>query len=340
MSLSVFPWIAVNIGRTQLGNAAGFGDDPFLSFEEARLSVRLAPLLFQQTVTIGTASLDSFSLNLEVAADGSNNWSDFAEAGEAAPAEETTDAGGAQALDIAEVKLSNASVSFRDAQAGTSNTITGLSLTTSSVAAGDPFDIQAEFEFSAEPAGISGRLEFSSTMTFSEGNEQMSLRDFQINGHFDIAVIAAFKEFSRYRIHSELAIRAVHTQDHVLEGHSREIGFFESRGPVRVERSDQVNWNFDITFCRRCAAGVRIRRRHIAVDVDAVRRQIELKCAVRRQWHADLTGQCRVIESNRHRCQSKRCLSNGSISAERHSCKCIGIRSGQRLDTDRLHEFF
>ena len=63
LSLSVFPWIAVNIGRTQLGNAEGFGDDPFLSFEEARLSVRLAPLLFQQTVTIGTASLDSFALN-------------------------------------------------------------------------------------------------------------------------------------------------------------------------------------------------------------------------------------------------------------------------------------
>ena len=51
LSLSVFPWIAVNIGRTQLGNAEGFGDEPFLSFEEARLSVRLAPLLFQQTVT-------------------------------------------------------------------------------------------------------------------------------------------------------------------------------------------------------------------------------------------------------------------------------------------------
>ena len=70
LSLSVFPWIAVNIGRTQLGNADGFGDEPFLSFEEAKLSVRLAPLLFQQTVTIGTATLDTFSLNLEIAANG------------------------------------------------------------------------------------------------------------------------------------------------------------------------------------------------------------------------------------------------------------------------------
>lgn len=185
LSLSVFPWIAVNIGRTQLGNAEGFGDEPFLSFEEARLSVRLAPLLFQQTITIGTASLDSFSLNLEVTSDGRSNWDDLAETGEVAPAEETADTGDMRALDIAEIRLSNASASFRDAQTGTENIISGLSLTTSRVAAAEPFDLEAEFDFQAEPAGISGHLEFASTMTFSEGNEQLALRDFSIDGRLD-----------------------------------------------------------------------------------------------------------------------------------------------------------
>ena len=169
LSLSVFPWIAVNIGRTQLGNADGFGDEPFLSFEEAKLSVRLAPLLFQQTVTIGTATLDAFSLNLEVAANGRTNWDDLAEAGDSAPVEEAgdTDTGNAQTLDIAEIRLSNASISFRDAQAGTANTISGLTLATSGIAAEEPFDIDTEFDFSADPAGNSGHLEFSSTMTDS-----------------------------------------------------------------------------------------------------------------------------------------------------------------------------
>ena len=189
LSLSVFPWIAVNIGRTQLGNAEGFGDEPFLSFEEARLSVRLAPLLFQQTVSIGTATLDSFSLNLQVAANGSNNWDDLAETGEAAPpAEETADTadtGDMQTLDIAEIQLSDASISFRDAHAGTANTISGLSLATSGIAAGEPFDIDAEFDFSADPGGVSGHLEFSSTMTLSEGSEQLSMRDFIIEGQLD-----------------------------------------------------------------------------------------------------------------------------------------------------------
>jgi len=187
LSLSVFPWIAVNIGRTRLGNADGFGDEPFLSFEEAKLSVRLAPLLFQQTVTIGTATLDTFSLNLEIAADGRTNWDDLAEAGEPAPVEETgdTDTGDGQTLDIAEIRLSNASISFRDAQAGTVSTISGLTLATSSIVAEQPFDIDAEFDFSADPAGISGHLEFSSTMTFSGGNEQIAMRDFKIDGYLD-----------------------------------------------------------------------------------------------------------------------------------------------------------
>jgi AsmA protein len=194
LSLSVFPWIAVNIGRTELGNAAGFADEPFLSFDEARLSVRLAPLLFQQRVTIGTASLDSFSLNLEVAADGRNNWDDLAQVGDAAPAEDAEESGEAQALDIADVQLSNASVSFRDAQAGTANTISGLEFSTSSITAGEPFDIHAEFDFSAKPAGVSGHLDFSTTMTLAEDNAQLSLRDFNIEGALD-GVVAETTEY-------------------------------------------------------------------------------------------------------------------------------------------------
>ena len=182
LSLSFFPWIAVKVGSTRLGNAEGFGDEPFLSFEEARLSVRLMPLLFQQRVAIGTASLDSFSLNLEVAADGTNNWDDLAEA---APAAEPVETGDTILLDIANFRLSNASISFRDAQAGIASTISGLTMNTSSITAVEPFDIKAEFDFGAEPVGISGHLRFVGTMTLAEGNQQLSIRGLGIDGQLD-----------------------------------------------------------------------------------------------------------------------------------------------------------
>lgn len=185
LSLSVFPWLAVNIGRTELGNAQGFGDQPFLSFEEAKLSVKLMPLLFRQTVTIGTASLDSFSLNLAVAANGKNNWADLAAAGRQAPAEENAEEGKARALDIASIQLRDASVSFRDAQAGTSNTVSGLTLSTGSIAAAKPFDVDAEFDFAAQPAAVSGHVEFATTMTLADDNERISLRGFTIEARID-----------------------------------------------------------------------------------------------------------------------------------------------------------
>ena len=45
ISVSVFPWLAVDIGHTELGNAGGFTADQFLSFEDASLSVRIIPLI-------------------------------------------------------------------------------------------------------------------------------------------------------------------------------------------------------------------------------------------------------------------------------------------------------
>ena len=58
LSLTLFPWLAVEVGHTELGNAEGFSEEQFLSFENASLSVRMMPLIFQQQVKVGTASLD------------------------------------------------------------------------------------------------------------------------------------------------------------------------------------------------------------------------------------------------------------------------------------------
>ncbi|MBT8103206.1 MAG: AsmA family protein, partial [Gammaproteobacteria bacterium] len=43
VSLTFFPWLAIDVGHTTLGNAPGFGDKPFAEFDRAKLSVRLLP---------------------------------------------------------------------------------------------------------------------------------------------------------------------------------------------------------------------------------------------------------------------------------------------------------
>ncbi|HWY95420.1 MAG TPA: AsmA family protein, partial [Steroidobacteraceae bacterium] len=45
IKLSVFPWIALELGPASLGNPPGFGEEPFLAFNRAAVRVKLFPLL-------------------------------------------------------------------------------------------------------------------------------------------------------------------------------------------------------------------------------------------------------------------------------------------------------
>ncbi|MEX0975855.1 MAG: AsmA family protein [Woeseia sp.] len=185
LSVSLFPWLAVEVGRSELGNAEGFGAEPFASFDQARLSVRLLPLLFRQEVAVGTATLDALNLNLQVAANGANNWEDLATAGDDLPDAETMpeeDSAAPAALDIANVRITNASISYRDAQAGSAYTISALTLETDRIAMGEPFGLDAGFDFTAEPGELGGRLEIDGTVTLGEAFASLLLDDLTVAG--------------------------------------------------------------------------------------------------------------------------------------------------------------
>ena len=181
LGLSLFPWLAVDVGRSTLGNAEGFGERPFATFEEARLSVRLIPLVFRQEVAVGTASLDSLVLNLEVAEDGSNNWEDLAQ-DEAAPTDAGAPGATPESLDVAGVRVANATISYRDAEAGSSYIVRGLTLETGSISTGAPFDVEAEFDFEAEPGELEGRLVFVGTTTLSRAFDMLTFEDLNVTG--------------------------------------------------------------------------------------------------------------------------------------------------------------
>ena len=43
LKLSVFPWLGIQTGRLGLGNAEGFGDQPFAKVEQVSVRVKLVP---------------------------------------------------------------------------------------------------------------------------------------------------------------------------------------------------------------------------------------------------------------------------------------------------------
>jgi AsmA protein len=174
LELTFFPWLAVNIGRTTLGNAPGFGDEPFLSFEEARLSIAVMPLIRGEGLKIGAVVLDSFRLNLAVAEDGGNNWQDMAEHTdsefETAAEPEQAAEGRDVEFSIASVEISDAAVTYNDAQAGESYSLTNFDLLTGRVGGSDPVDIRSNFDFELQPAGVAG--DFSIETSLLPGDDE------------------------------------------------------------------------------------------------------------------------------------------------------------------------
>ncbi len=180
IELSLFPWLAIDIGQTSLGNAAGFSDEPFVSFKQARLSVRIMPVLLHREVTIGTASLDGLDLNLEITRNGRSNWQDLIDASEAIDSAPQEGEDGMSALDIASIDITNASVRYTDNQAGESYQLTNLNLTSGRVAEGEPLPISTAFDFEMQPANISGGFEMEAVASAGPTSGTIGFSDVEI----------------------------------------------------------------------------------------------------------------------------------------------------------------
>ncbi len=82
--LSVFPWLALELGPASLGNPAGFSQEPFATLRHAAVRVRLLPLLHGQ-LEAGRIEVDGLDLRLRRNAQGKGNWEDFGQADAAQP---------------------------------------------------------------------------------------------------------------------------------------------------------------------------------------------------------------------------------------------------------------
>lgn len=188
LSVSLFPWLAIEMGKTTLGNAEGFSDEPFATFDKARLSVQVMPLLLRREISIGTAELDAFALNLEIRRDGRSNWQDLSDRSDAAEAMEDsqddaqTEARGARSFEFAGLQLSDAAMSYRDDQLGEAYSLSNLDITTGGVQRGKPISIVGGFDFEAQPADTKGRLDIETEIAFDTDAGLVSLADLTIDG--------------------------------------------------------------------------------------------------------------------------------------------------------------
>lgn len=165
ISLSVFPWLGVRINQVQLANAKGFGDQPFAQINTADVRVKLLPLLSKH-IEIGTLALDGLRLNLARKADGKTNWDDLVQAFTSDDSEQKTEPvkkteGGftLPEFEIGAIEISDAAISWHDAQNRQSYDLSNFKLSTGRLTLGEPFRLESSFDVK-DGAGLSAHTNF------------------------------------------------------------------------------------------------------------------------------------------------------------------------------------
>jgi AsmA protein len=113
IKLSVFPWIALELGPASLGNPPGFGDEPFVSFTHAAVRVKLLPLL-RKELEVGRVEIDGLDLRLVKNAQGKGNWQSPTDAPQPAPGAMSHGSFGSMVESLADVRVQHGRVGYQD----------------------------------------------------------------------------------------------------------------------------------------------------------------------------------------------------------------------------------
>jgi len=182
LSLSFFPWVGLEVGKAELGNAPGFGNKPFASVQEVGVKVKLLPLLHKQVV-MDTVILKGLQLNLARNRDGRGNWEGLggksapAAPAKAAPAPKAEGGTGIAAVQIDGVKVSDAHISWDDAQSGQHLALDNLNLSTGALGSGGPVDLDMGFDLVTGKDARPRRLDMSAKVALDPQKQSLDVSD-------------------------------------------------------------------------------------------------------------------------------------------------------------------
>ncbi|MBN2702188.1 MAG: AsmA family protein [Methylothermaceae bacterium] len=185
LSLSIFPWIGVKTGEVTLGNAAGFGPEPFAEVQKAEIKVKLLPLL-RKKVEIKHLVLEKLQLNLAKTADGRTNWEDLTAARaptktepETAPKAPTP----VPPLLIGGVTLDDSSVTWQDRHAGRTVQVQHLNARLDQFRFGNPTDFRLGFVLQLDEPSLKETVSLKTTVLADEQLQRFELHDLHLQSH-------------------------------------------------------------------------------------------------------------------------------------------------------------
>jgi AsmA protein len=194
IGLSFFPWLGVEAKGLALGNAPGFGPEPFAKLESFGVKVKVLPLLRGQ-VAVDTVVLTGFDLALARNARGVTNWDDLLASAKAEPkpkpAEAPAPAAALPALAVNGIEIRKANLSWHDQASGARYALRNLEVTTGALAPKQPVDLALGFDMEAGKPPLRTRVDLKTRASFDPEQQSLDvpslalgLGEFKLTGHF------------------------------------------------------------------------------------------------------------------------------------------------------------
>jgi len=141
IALSFWPNLGAKVGKASLSERGS--DTEFAAVQEARVSLKLMPLLSGEAV-VDTVTLRGLRANIVKRKDGTLNVDDLAGAPDTKgkPAPKKQEEGEPLKVDIAGVEIQDAAIQYTDLAAGTKYALSNLQLKTGRIAPGVPTRVE------------------------------------------------------------------------------------------------------------------------------------------------------------------------------------------------------
>jgi len=243
ISLSLFPWIGIELGASKLSNPPGFSNEPFASIKNVSIRVKLMPLL-QGQIKIDTVSLEGLHLKLVSNRKGDNNWTfspaDKANSSNISPNKETaptapdpepqTRVVPINNLSINGLNISNAHISWRDELNNSQYIVKNLNLNSSAIEIGKATQIDFHATVRGNDLPKQGiNIETHATLLANIESQSLTIQDLTlqalnliVNGNIDIKQIMdnpalsgtlKLPDFNPRQLLSSLEIESPETSD-------------------------------------------------------------------------------------------------------------------------------
>jgi len=194
ISLSVFPWVGIDLGKIKISNAKGFGKQPFAKMSHLQVRAKLWPL-FSQRLEADTIVIEGLTLNLAKNKKGISNWDDLTKSSKQTTAKSkktnkqikdkvnATDILAAFALNG--IKIQQAQFNWHDQQQRQKISIKNVDLSVGKLRPETkiPFNIQ----FHVQEKSLDAQVKFNSDITFSSDFHQFSFYNTQLTSNLKLA---------------------------------------------------------------------------------------------------------------------------------------------------------